>query len=116
MAFSIDPVREGLIKSLAHPGGNITGVTFNPGVPIHGKRIALLREMFPRLAKVAYLGTRGALNDKWPEVREAADAQGVALTACPIDVPSSEAVYRDAIATFQRQIDNHRAAAATGSR
>jgi putative tryptophan/tyrosine transport system substrate-binding protein len=30
VTFSIDPIREGLIKSLAHPGGNITGVSFNP--------------------------------------------------------------------------------------
>jgi ABC-type uncharacterized transport system substrate-binding protein len=62
VAFSIDPVREGLVKSLAHPGGNITGVSFNPEVPIHGKRIALLREMFPPLKKLAVLATRGTFN------------------------------------------------------
>ncbi len=58
VTFSIDPIREGLAKSLAHPGGNITGVTFNPETPIHGKRIALLREVFPALQKLAFLGTR----------------------------------------------------------
>lgn len=97
VAFTIDAVREGLVKSLAHPGGNLTGVTFEPEVPIHGKRIALLREMFPALKKPAFLATRGSLTYYWPAVGEAADAQGVALVACPIDLPSSEAVYRDAI-------------------
>jgi len=98
VAFAVDPIREGLVKSLAHPGGNITGVTFNPEVPIHGKRIALLREMFPRLNKLALLITRGYLEHLWPEVREAADAQGLPLVACCIDEPSSEVIYRDAIA------------------
>jgi len=69
VAFSIDPIREGLVKSLAHPGGNITGVSFNPEVPIHGKRIALLREMFPPLKKLAFLATRGTFNYYLPEVQ-----------------------------------------------
>jgi ABC-type uncharacterized transport system substrate-binding protein len=97
VAFTIDAVREGLVKSLAHPGGNLTGVTFEPEIPIHGKRIALLREIFPTLKKAAFLATRGPLTYYWPAVREAADAQGVALVGCPIDLPSSEALYRDAI-------------------
>jgi ABC-type uncharacterized transport system substrate-binding protein len=97
VAFTIDAVREELVTSLAHPGGNLTGVTFEPEVPIHGKRIALLREMFPTLQKIAFLATRRPLTYYWPAVRESADAQGVALVACPIDVPSSETVYRDAI-------------------
>jgi len=98
VAFSTDPIREGLVKSLARPGGNITGVSFNPEVPIHGKRIALLREMFPPLKKLAVLATTGTFNYYLPEVREAVDALGVALAGCLIGVPSSEAVYRDAIA------------------
>jgi putative ABC transport system substrate-binding protein len=97
VAFALDPIREGLVKSLAHPGGNITGVSFNPEVPIHGKRIALLREMFPPLKGLAVLATKGTLDYYWPDVREAADAQDVPVIACPIDVPSSEATYRDAI-------------------
>ena len=97
VTFSMDPIREGLVKSIAHPGGNITGVSFNPDVPIHGKRIALLREMFPALKKLAFLGTTWALDGYFAEVREATDAQGVQLESCFIDLPSSEAVYRDAV-------------------
>jgi putative tryptophan/tyrosine transport system substrate-binding protein len=98
VTFSIDPIREGLIKSLAHPGGNITGVTFNPETPIHGKRIALLREMFPALQKLAFLGTRWALDTELSEVREAAVAQGIQSTSCVIDLPTSQDIYRNAIA------------------
>jgi putative tryptophan/tyrosine transport system substrate-binding protein len=98
VAFALDPIREGLVKSLAHPGGNITGVAFNPEVPIHGKRIALLREMFPALQKLAFLGTRWALDGDFSGVREAANAQGIKSTSCLIDEPTSEAIYRNAIA------------------
>jgi putative ABC transport system substrate-binding protein len=49
-----DPVEEGLIESLAHPGGNVTGVT-NLGRELGGKRLELLKEVVPKLARVAVL-------------------------------------------------------------
>jgi putative tryptophan/tyrosine transport system substrate-binding protein len=58
VALTGDPVVTGLIQSLAHPGGNITGVSVDTGPSIHGKRIALLREMFPAMSKLAYLTLR----------------------------------------------------------
>jgi len=39
-----DPVADGLATSLAHPGGNVTGVTFNPGPEVSGKRLEFLKE------------------------------------------------------------------------
>jgi putative ABC transport system substrate-binding protein len=51
---SADPVRLGLIKSLARPGGNVTGVfDFLPNLA--GKRIALLKELYPKLSRVAHI-------------------------------------------------------------
>jgi ABC-type uncharacterized transport system substrate-binding protein len=47
-----DPVRSGLIESLARPGGNVTGVTYLSG-ELGGKRLELLREAVPKLASVA---------------------------------------------------------------
>lgn len=51
------PVEIGLVDSLAQPGGNITGLTVNSGPEIEAKRLQLLKEVAPRLGRVAYLGT-----------------------------------------------------------
>ena len=50
-----DPVKTGIAESLAHPGGNFTGVSVDAGPSIYGKRIALLREMFPTMSKLGCL-------------------------------------------------------------
>ena len=49
-----DPVEAGFVESLARPGGNVTGLT-NLGVELGGKRLELLKEAVPRLARVAVL-------------------------------------------------------------
>src|SRR5438094_7277371 len=56
MALDNDPVGQGFVASLARPGGNITGLsTLSP--EISGKRLELLKEIVPRLSRVAVLGT-----------------------------------------------------------
>jgi putative ABC transport system substrate-binding protein len=50
----IDPVKSGLIESLAHPGGNVTGIT-NLGWELGGKRLELLKEAVPKLVRLAVL-------------------------------------------------------------
>ncbi len=47
------PVEAGLVASLARPGGNITWLTLDTGGELEGKRLALLREGFPKLQRVA---------------------------------------------------------------
>ena len=54
IASSIDPVEAGYVKSLAHPGGNVTGVATLMR-ELSGKRIELLKEIIPRLSRVAIL-------------------------------------------------------------
>ena len=50
-----DPVRLGLVASLARPGGNVTGVAYSVGLDILGKLLELLKEAIPRLHRVAVL-------------------------------------------------------------
>ncbi len=54
LGVGIDPVVSGLIDSLAHPGGNVTGIT-NLSRELGGKRLELLKDTVPKLARVAVL-------------------------------------------------------------
>jgi len=50
----VDPVAAGLIRSLAHPGGNVTGITNLP-VDLGGKRLEILKESVPKLTRVSVI-------------------------------------------------------------
>ena len=52
-AAAIDLVRQGLVASLARPGGNVTGFVLSTGSDLNGKRLALLREVMPSLTRAA---------------------------------------------------------------
>jgi putative ABC transport system substrate-binding protein len=54
MARAGDPVRSGLVSSLAHPGGNVTGLSYN-NADLGPKRIQLLREILPGMSRIAVL-------------------------------------------------------------
>jgi putative tryptophan/tyrosine transport system substrate-binding protein len=56
MAQDPDPVGNGFVASLARPGGNITGLS-NLGPELSGKRLELLKEVVPRIKRVAVFGT-----------------------------------------------------------
>ena len=55
MAQDSDPVGNGFVASLARPGGNITGLS-NLAPEISGKRLELLKEIIPKLSRVAVIG------------------------------------------------------------
>jgi putative ABC transport system substrate-binding protein len=58
VTFVRAPVEEGLVVSLARPGGNITGLSNDTGPDLQGKLLELLQEGVPTLRRVAYLGSR----------------------------------------------------------
>jgi putative tryptophan/tyrosine transport system substrate-binding protein len=55
VAISGNPIAGGLATSLAHPGGNLTGVSIDAGVGIAAKRLQLLKEASPAASKIVYL-------------------------------------------------------------
>ncbi len=86
----IDPVEFGLVESLARPGGNITGIT-NLNPKLGGKRLELLKEAIPKLARVAVLYDRafpGAVLDV-KEVLPVA-ARALRLTIQPWEVRAGD--------------------------
>ena len=68
-----DPVGQGLVASLAHPGGNITGLSAAV-TEIYPKRVQLLAELVPRAARIAGLFNMSnpALPPQWREIERAA--------------------------------------------
>ena len=69
MTNATDPVGEGLVASLAGPGGNITGLSGLASEP-NTKRLEILKDALPRLSRVGILGTPGGI--QWKEIRRAA--------------------------------------------
>jgi putative ABC transport system substrate-binding protein len=55
-ALAVDPVADGLAKSFAEPGGNLTGLTMTVGYGLAAKRLELLKDMTQTLSRVAVLG------------------------------------------------------------
>jgi putative tryptophan/tyrosine transport system substrate-binding protein len=76
-----DPVKLGLVASLARPGGNATGVNFLLG-EVAGKRLSLLHELVPKAARIALLVNPGnAPETTFKEVQAAARDLGLQISA-----------------------------------
>ncbi len=98
MAFDSDPVASGFVASLARPGGNITGLS-SLSPEISGKQLELLKEIIPRLSRVAVLGT-STIPGNAQMLREtelAAGAFGVQLQYLDVQTPKEiETAFRAA--------------------
>ena len=77
-AISGDPVELGLVKSLAQPGGNFTGSTFL-SLDLAGKRVQVLKDVFPQLRKLAVLSNADHPGERseWQATQRAAQTLGV---------------------------------------
>jgi putative tryptophan/tyrosine transport system substrate-binding protein len=103
VAFTTDPVREGLAASLARPGGNITGVTTDAGVELMGKYLEILKEAMPSASKFAYLGPAFRWEAERPALLEAARQLGVSLVGIIVDSPFKEPEFRRAFAAIVQE-------------
>src|SRR5262249_28646573 len=106
MAFDDDPVGSGFVASLARPGGNITGLsTLFPEIcctlfpEISGKQLELLKEIVPKLSRVAVLGnaTQPGNPQALREINFTADALGVQTQYLEVRGPKDiETAFREA--------------------
>ena len=97
LAGIADPVASGLVTNIARPGGNITGLSQNlPGLA--GKRVELLRDAFPALKRVGFLGssTDPATKAFVSNTEKAARTLGMALYVEQV------AVYSEVEAAFAK--------------
>ena len=78
MAASGDPLLSGVVAGLARPGGNVTGLSAII-VEVTGKRLEMLREMVPRVSRIAVLFNMSNPNNalQWREMEIAAPSLGV---------------------------------------
>ena len=83
-----DPVETGLIQSLAHPGGNITGIS-DVAAELSTKRLSLLQQLSPRLAKVAMLWNKDDLGMtlRYEASAKGARALGISVLAVGVSEP-----------------------------
>ena len=102
-AASSDPVGTGLVSSLAQPGGNITGLsTMSPD--LDGKRLELLKEAFPKVARVAFL---------WPSTSSTGN---LSLTDMEAAAPAAKALGLKLLSLEVRSLDDFDSAFARAKR
>ena len=85
---AIDPLNTGLIASLAHPGGNLTGGA-QLTAEVSAKRLEILKKVVPGLSRAATLWNPGnsAIVFSWKETQDAARALGVTLQSHEVQGP-----------------------------
>lgn len=84
-ATAADPVGSGYVSSLAQPGGNITGLSLM-APDLDGKRLELLKEAFPKVARVAFLWRSGGVrgNRNLTEMEAVAKALGLKIISLEV--------------------------------
>jgi putative ABC transport system substrate-binding protein len=104
VALVADAVAFGLVPSLAHPGGNITGVSMEPGVAMMGKRLEVFHEMVPTASRIAWLAS-----PRWWEspdaaaLLEAAQRIKIAVVRLPFGAPFEQEQYRRVFAAMEQE-------------
>jgi putative ABC transport system substrate-binding protein len=102
VAFGVgDPVATGLVENLARPGGNITGIS-DVATTLSTKRLGVLKELLPKLRRVAMLWNKDDLGMslRYDASAKAAEAMGVAVQAVGVREPDD---FNEAFAVMDRE-------------
>ena len=97
-----DPVGQGLVASLARPGGNVTGVTSSAGSEIAGKGLELFKEAVPRISRVAVLYSSEQIYDLVLRVQRSV-ASKLGMTLLPHEAAGTLAELTAALAALTRE-------------
>jgi putative tryptophan/tyrosine transport system substrate-binding protein len=90
-----DPIRSGLTRNMARPGGNFTGVSVDAGYDVWGKRLELLRELVPRMSTVGVLTVRVAWERFYRTgFEKLAPELGIAVVGAVLEQPVTEEEFR----------------------
>ncbi len=95
-----DPVRTGLVASLAHPGGTVTGIS-DDAAALSTKRLGYLKQMSPQLRKVAMLWNKDDLGMSQRYDASAKAAQDIGVTVLPLGVREPDD-FNEAFAAMDR--------------
>jgi putative ABC transport system substrate-binding protein len=96
-----DPVGTGIVPSLSHPGGNITGLTAI-STEMDAKRLELLREVVPSVSYIALLWNAGSPLQVLAEKQVQAAAQGLRMRVLSLGVKTEEEI-KSALAVMARE-------------
>jgi putative ABC transport system substrate-binding protein len=104
MAAIGEPLGVGVVASLAHPGGNVTGLSAYV-TELAGKRVELLQRTFPSLRRIAFMQDMGnpVAPPQWEATRKAADEMGLASEL--IDVRNEEQIRQGFGSLADKHID-----------
>jgi ABC-type uncharacterized transport system substrate-binding protein len=96
LLFDSDPVAEGVVPSLARPGGNLTGVMVSMGGELIGKRLQLLKQLAPAVTRVACI----ASSEVWELYSRSTATADIPPVFAPVDRSEQ---FEEAFATILRE-------------
>jgi len=99
-----DPVAAGIVKNMARPERNITGVSLDAGIEMQGKHLELLHQAVPTASRIAYLSNRAEWEGAWGQaVRDAGQRSEVSIIGISMERSAGEPEYRQAFETMAQQ-------------
>jgi putative tryptophan/tyrosine transport system substrate-binding protein len=104
VGYTADPVSFGIVTNIAHPNGNITGVSTEAGVELDGKRISLFRDIRPSASKISILAPLGFWDSAYRNsITEYAIRLGYTIIREPLRNPVLEGEFRRVFAVLREQ-------------